>query len=391
MYNITTSNTIVASVAYLLFITSGLIKYQLSLFVSLPVDLTIISLVLMLICFAISIINSDTRNLCKNSLYVIVSSIFFFSYSVFSTQLSTSQDIALAKLIGLTWPFVAIIYPLFVRIDKKTVSDGLVLMSVFFGFQYIYYSSSLDYLDLLELGLNTVYLSVGLLLGLSVCFLKFSRFSGKYTLIILLLLIFLSGGRGPIIALAVSAFFVYAPFLFTKITFNLSKIKGYVFSLVLMICLMYLYANSFDSVFSRSIERLSILFDFMFSSSGDDSIGARMVNFYISLDYINLSPIFGNGIGSFGFLKYGRDIYTHPHNMIMELLVEFGVIGLILYITNLYTLFRIGAIQRGLVFLALFSFINVMKSYSIIDYRPMLGLIVLYILPYENYQSYGKS
>jgi O-antigen ligase len=41
-------------------------------------------------------------------------------------------------------------------------------------------------------------------------------------------------------------------------------------------------------------------------------------------------PVFGSGVGSWPVRFYGIDISWHPHNLILEVLVEFGLIGLLL-------------------------------------------------------------
>jgi len=51
--------------------------------------------------------------------------------------------------------------------------------------------------------------------------------------------------------------------------------------------------------------------------------------------------IIGEGTGNFGFLFYGSDVQAYPHNIFVELFYENGVIGLLLFLSLLFsTLWR---------------------------------------------------
>lgn len=43
------------------------------------------------------------------------------------------------------------------------------------------------------------------------------------------------------------------------------------------------------------------------------------------------SPVFGGGIGSFGPWIHGSDMEEYPHNLVLELLAEFGLVGLLIF------------------------------------------------------------
>ncbi|UHQ98899.1 hypothetical protein HYG81_24345 (plasmid) [Natrinema zhouii] len=50
-----------------------------------------------------------------------------------------------------------------------------------------------------------------------------------------------------------------------------------------------------------------------------------------SVQYVIDAPIFGHGIGSFGVLYVGEDIRSYPHNIVLELGVEGGLVAVILF------------------------------------------------------------
>ncbi len=92
----------------------------------------------------------------------------------------------------------------------------------------------------------------------------------------------------------------------------------------------------------------------------DSPIQARVVAWNAAIDMIKEDPLFGKGIGGFrsqyesgitGWIKY-------PHNIFLNVTVEFGLIGLILFLYLLYKIFK-AAIRTSpaLFFYALFGLI----------------------------------
>jgi O-antigen ligase len=87
---------------------------------------------------------------------------------------------------------------------------------------------------------------------------------------------------------------------------------------------------------SRLMSRLSGLTEFINGDPGGDrSAGTRMVYMTAAIHYWSDSPftmMFGNGLFSFSTLLKGAYVLgTHPHNLVLNILSEFGLIGLLLY------------------------------------------------------------
>jgi len=87
---------------------------------------------------------------------------------------------------------------------------------------------------------------------------------------------------------------------------------------------------------SRLMARLSGLTEFVSGDSGGDrSAGTRVVFMMAAIHYWSDSPftmMFGNGL--FSFSTQLKGIYLlglHPHDLVLNVLTEFGLIGLLLY------------------------------------------------------------
>jgi O-antigen ligase len=87
-----------------------------------------------------------------------------------------------------------------------------------------------------------------------------------------------------------------------------------------------------NNYFESALWRISLLFnsDFHVASSGRD------VLYNNALAQIKEHPILGSGIGSYAE-KAGE--YIYPHNIILEILLDFGFIGLIFFVPIIIYLF----------------------------------------------------
>jgi len=137
----------------------------------------------------------------------------------------------------------------------------------------------------------------------------------------------LGGGRGAFLLL-IAYFLIYLVSLFfiRKITLN-SILKGFI-SLILIIISISLFVDFFgkkdfiQSGFTRATQFIS-------SDGGIDlaeGSSGRDVVYQIAIEYIDKNPI--SGYGPFGF----REKTIQPHNIFLEILLQFGLIGLIIFI-----------------------------------------------------------
>ena len=112
------------------------------------------------------------------------------------------------------------------------------------------------------------------------------------------------------------------------------------------------------------------------------SANIRVEHYHDSLEliFLNVSNfIFGTGIGSYEIEVSGFDGRNHPHNQILEIWTELGLIGLVIYLV--YFIFLIKNNSKFYVYISnliiIYSVLNLLKSSSLVDIRIPLTFICL--------------
>ncbi|MCS7232322.1 MAG: O-antigen ligase family protein [Elusimicrobiota bacterium] len=204
--------------------------------------------------------------------------------------------------------------------------------------------------------LGSNYLAVGRISGIallySMSFLLLNRkFLSKMLFFLILVIfifnMFISGGRGPLLALGLSIFLI-SMYLLTQFKFKdkdlvIEKRKAKFFYLILNICfssliVILIFKSYFETIFFRLslLERLS-----------GESIEERLRLYETAIKSIDnaFNFIFGWGIGGFSALYKGHDeLRIYPHNIFLEIISELGFLGLfsflIILIHSLSTAFN---------------------------------------------------
>src|SRR5699024_7160960 len=135
-----------------------------------------------------------------------------------------------------------------------------------------------------------------------------------------------SGSRGSLVSVVLMLTLSFLIYMIWKKKF----ILGVVLITVIGTIVPVLFTNA---NFSFAIERILA----GFSSSGDESTSQRLVLYDTALNNFYENPIFGKGIGSFSN-EIGR--YYYPHNIFLEVLNDFGVIGFVVLLFFLVMLLR---------------------------------------------------
>lgn len=158
---------------------------------------------------------------------------------------------------------------------------------------------------------------------------------------ICIVFLLLASSRSALLSFAVASlacFAVYLPRL-GRGTIELSRVQ-LLFTLgglaaVAMVAQVLLSGGQIDT-----INRFQTL---QAQAADPDAISGpnRFAYYNAALRYIYDAPIFGHGVGSFSIMIYGREIYgAHPHNTILEVLVQSGTIGLILFLIPVWISLR---------------------------------------------------
>jgi O-antigen ligase len=128
-----------------------------------------------------------------------------------------------------------------------------------------------------------------------------------------MLLMNVTGSRGPFVALILSA--ILLGFFTIKYSF---KTK-----LVLFVVFGFIGLEFLSFFFSNIVNRFSAL-------STDYSSIIRIYAIYNGVIYFLQKPVFGWGTGSFSTLV--SEYIKYPHNIFIELAMEIGIVGVIIFI-----------------------------------------------------------
>lgn len=181
--------------------------------------------------------------------------------------------------------------------------------------------------------------------------------------ILFLWVLLIGGGRGPLLAAGIS---VVIPLVFSvgislKRQAIIIKRKAIPMLIIVLVFIMLIVYIVESGQITQTINRLLVLTE-------DDrgaSAGARLQYFADAFEYWKEAPILGYGIGSWPIINSGIDKRSYPHNIILEILVELGFIGVVLFLT--------------LIFYA-FSFLSPLKSLGDQPIKTLLMMLIVYML-----------
>lgn len=231
------------------------------------------------------------------------------------------------------------------------------LLSSIFMMAFIFIQTGTIFMrdDSVSINANMMSVMDGFIVGLMLLF-KQTNTKNLFVMAFLLFFILLSGTRKSVITIIVLVgcyILLNNPKHIIRNTFTLVCLAIISYILLIKVPLIYdLIGNRFESMFS-----------FLQGGETDSSTNTRGRFIEIGLLYWNNSPIFGNGLNSFGYL-WGDDTYSH--NNYVELLCSAGVVGLIsFYLIYAYPLW-----------LAIKSFFRVKNIYSLLIISIVVACLV---------------
>lgn len=180
------------------------------------------------------------------------------------------------------------------------------------------------------------------------------------------------GGRGPVLAVGLSFILLYfLNGLFRS--YSLLAKHFYIFVFIFL-GVFQLFNNILKHSTPLVIERATKIFDQNFNIV-DTTLTLR-IEYYISACKAFLNHFFfGLGFGGWPVFHGLGEVRWHPHNILLEILAETGIVGFALFIWLLWAVFRkfsiklvIYNLQVSVIFIVfVFSFINAMKTGDIVD------------------------
>lgn len=382
---------------FVIFLLSGIIKGYFEYYnIQFPIDFTLFSIIFVLLFFTLRVIFQSNYKLylSKRNFYVLAFSFLFWIWMAFSLIYTQSTNYSYSKTYLFGTILLTIVIIAFGGLDirkviKSFIIYNYILLILFFPVLYEYQKGIIS--DAMTKGISNLYLTLGENLGIIILLLKFNKYSifksniDKYFIYISFLLLIIIGARGPLI-FAILIFILYYVISYkdnNKFSLKISLLKVLigVFGLLLFIYGIIYFHNEINTLFDRSLSRLFLVFD-----SNSSSISQRLEHLTKSWNLLQ-SPITfirGIGIGSYSLLTTGIDTRGYPHNIFLEVLVELGIIGLIIFILIFLSLIYYGKRNKYIsMFVLLFIFLNMLKSSSLVDTRIYFAFFVLYHNEFE--------
>ena len=371
------------SVALLL--TSGVLKALLMVLIPWFPDVTLISIVLLLLCMVVQKDRYADLSLTFIS-FLGVGFFAFFAATVLISATYSPSDVYLNKVIK----FAVVLFTFLVvlplgKIELEKVCKSFVVLSLIAALMFIYVFPKFRLGLLGEEGeiLKAAYLSLGDACAVAVIMLLSILKPRLFvSLILTLLFIFtlvLSGARAPLLFLALLLFAL----LFIKCIKFLSESRNFsvstVFTLTLAVTVITFlltfkvdWSQIHNSDIFRAIEISFERLQLLFQSDKGSSVNVRIQHIETAVRLIDHNPIWGVGLGAFGVEGYGVDAFIYPHNMFLEVWVENGLlslVSLIFIIVLVYLKLAYEEFNFGVVLILTYCLLNSMKSSSYVDNR----------------------
>ena len=270
-------------------------------------------------------------------------SLFLLSlYIILLSVISSSQEYGIYKAaFFFVFDFIFLFFAVKVircESDVNSLVEGLILGSIFFlvfsvGF-FLHQGIQITRFSRASLGEGNPIvwaqqLGQGMLLFLwaAIKFKKISLYSiFGFSALLSIVLMFLSGSKGPIVAMFMTLIFI-ALFIF--------KLKHMVVTFCLLLALVVIVGRWNPYVSGSNPIHEFFLQRYDFTDSG--SIESRKKHISVTKEFLDDKgvhvSIFGSGTGNYAFVYSGTSQRLYPHNIFFELYLENGIIGLMLFFT----------------------------------------------------------
>ena len=384
----------VIELLFVIYLTSGLIKSYINVFnINLPIDFTILTTLILIFAMIAKRNFRFTSNIAQYQPIIIIS--IFFMVIIISLSYTSSKIYSISK----TFLFLTNIIPIVLLSISRNfnVNKFLKYFIILTLLYFIFYlpililslNSQINLMQNLNLLAGSLYLTIGEMLGASIIIIISNKnvFGDKKIDIIFLFLSILAliqtGARGPILAVII-VLLIYGIkkyFIRQKLNIKKSYIKIIIIFLALIL-ILYFKVPEIKITIDRTIARSSLLINGLREGSGlGDSGDSRIKMYYDSFNImkkLGWRVIIGSGIGSYGVEAYGIDFRAYPHNVLLEIFLELGGVGFIIFICFLIVSLATGKGKYGTMgYILLYMLINVMKSSSLVDIRTIFMFIMI--------------
>ena len=284
-----------------------------------------------------------------------------------------------------------------VSVDKHTARKGVYafVIGMMLAEMYVYYNIFSIWEEYLkgrygDFLLPISHISYNPFLAISIGLLMTTLLAGQYKNIRLIVAIiflmtmianmFMTGGRAG----HAGFIFVWLALSFYYLKKNTQSLYGMLISLILIVLIAW---NTSPVFKKRALEGSSELTSYLMKlndASGEmsrnlGSVGKRLHFNQYSFEIFKEKPLYGYGTGSFEnqWIEYAKDknhvqnILTNPHSNHMLILVQFGLLGLVVYLNMFYQQLRAAILMP--------------KGY---EFRAMAIVLPLFFILISFYDSY---
>ena len=358
-----------------LFLFSGQFRSLLSAFIgSFSLLITFIPLAILAFAMLLRLYRPFTKDVLPILVMALGLTAFFFMAASYTPSESYYQT----KLIQWLVLVFSLCVPIFVRINTKWFVTYFCLGSIVVFLIFIFTQQFELALQLLESDLRnllraTLYLTAGYYLAAAILLQLFYN-KNMWLIVIMLMCLIATGARGPLIFLILSylTYLLLSGKLFLRIHWILASIVGFILISV------GLYFMGYDAIFDRFIARFSVMFD----TGGGASISARFHYIAQSFKFIEESPWIGHGFGSFGVVTTGVDKRLYPHNVLLEIWFEAGILPMLFLLGFIFWVLYDNLAKKNwpMFTISLYMILNALKSSSIADLRVMFALMCVILV-----------
>ena len=342
----------------------------------------------------------------KNEFTKHVFLILFFIWCFISTFYTSSENYVWYKLIALGTNLLAF-YSVLI-INKLNVKKFTLYFSFFLFFFSLFFfiinPNSLSknfpfhsYFN--EVYIQGWYLTLGQFLAANI-FLIFHLKNHKriiYLLLVSINIILLFAGRFPII-MGLFSLTILSIYLIINKKVDREMLQKLIKSVTVILFIngvFYLNSSNYKEIIKRTIYRFEVLSssteinfeenDQQLSTKDNNySYNKRLEYFIFSKEKIfenSKSIVLGYGLGSFSKEFSNEDKRLYPHNIILEILFELGLIGLLIMLGLVLANIKIfkSYLTNFTLLAVIILFFNAMKSSSIVDLRVLFALYAISI------------
>ncbi len=392
---------------YCLFLLSGLVKAFLQFYAGglMVVDFTLLCALFLLAAYIVQFSRDfyfkNTIYLVKSSRPVIFILVGFYLWMAVTLIYTASPGYGYIKVFMFLSNLAAVSIPFIYKgFNPKRffhlfayMGSGLIfLYTALIPGIYTSYLKDVEYRDMV-----TRYLDIGYVAGVVVLILAFVCPHMKKFIKLLLIglnawTLLVSSARGPLLFLVLVLLIRFAVSFVVFMKSWRLNFKNILFMTVgvgLLGTAAYYLIDRYSLLLERSITRLQMLLDPQASESILERIS--QVSYSFGRIFENAGNfLFGLGIGSFGILYEGVDERNYPHNVMLEIWFELGLLGIILFILLLLLYLKQIRSRLNFVLIFIYLLLNSLKSYSLIDLRIMFGILSV-LLIYLTFSSPDES